>query len=552
MSDRLRIALATFNPIVGDLDHNFSEIARLREEARAGGADLVVTCELSATGYPLDDLVLRPAFQDAVRDRVAAFAAGVKGDGGPAVILGAPWREGDTLHNAAILIDDGRIAPRLKQRLPDYGVFDESRVFAPGGPVAPVDCRGARLGLMTCEDMWYADTSRELAAAGAEILIAPHASPWRENVLALRERHAAARARENGLPLMLVNLLGGQDELVFEGDAFALDREGALRARGARWSGGVLYTDWTRGEGGWTCAPGESGAAEDKMADAYAALVCGLRDYVEKNGFSGVVLGLSGGIDSALVAALAVDAIGAARVTCLMMPSKYTSAESLEDAADCARRLGVRLETISIETAVAAFEGMLAPHFAGSPADATEENIQSRIRGLTLMAWSNKFGPMVLATGNKSEYATGYATLYGDMCGGYAPLKDAYKTMVFALSEWRNANKPDIARGPAGAVMPERIIAKPPSAELKPDQRDEDTLPPYDALDAILSRLIEEEASLAEIVGEGYDHALVARVAQMLKRAEYKRFQAAPGPKITARAFGRDRRYPLTNGFTEK
>lgn len=548
MSDALTIALAQINPVVGDVAGNIRLIRDARAKAAEAGADLVVFCELCVCGYPPEDLVLKGAFLDACESAVNALAAETAQ--GPAVLIGAPWRVADKLHNAALLLDHGRIAAtRLKHHLPNYGVFDEARVFAAGPMPGPLSFRGVRLGVMICEDMWFADVAETLGESGAEILVVPNGSPYEVDKSGIRQDHARSRVAETGLPLIYVNQVGGQDELVFDGASFVIGGNGEVQASMAPWATDMIITRWTREPSGWRCE-GPQAAAASRLEGMYQAMVVGLRDYVVKNGFPGVVLGLSGGIDSAICAAVAVDALGADRVWCVMMPSPYTSTESLEDAAEIARLLGVRLDTVNIGPAMATYDSMLAPIFAGCTPDITEENLQSRARGMTLMAISNKFGPMVLSTGNKSEMSCGYATLYGDMCGGYAVLKDVYKTTVFALSSWRNQYHPAGGRGPAGLVMPERVITKPPSAELKPDQTDQDTLPPYDMLDGILECLIEGEMSLTDTCAEGFDEAIVRRVWRMLDRAEYKRRQAPPGVKVSSRAFGRERRYPITNAFT--
>ncbi|MDA8229887.1 MAG: NAD+ synthase [Magnetospirillum sp.] len=548
-SDALAIALAQIDPAVGDVVGNVARIREARAKAARDGAHLVVFPELTVSGYPPEDLVLKAAFLDIVEAAVQDLAADTA-DGGPALLLGAPWRADGETCNAALLLDHGRVAAtRLKHHLPNYGVFDEVRVFAPGPAPGPVAFRGVRLGVMVCEDMWYADVAETLAGAGAEMLVVLNGSPFEVDKPGVRRDHARARVAGTGLPLLYVNQVGGQDELVFDGASFALGADGGALVGLPSWRAEVATTRWRRGDEGWTTR-GPTAPEPAPHEATYQALMLGLRDYVTKNGFPGVVLGLSGGIDSALCAALAVDALGRDKVWCVMMPSPYTSAESLEDAASVAALLGCRLDTVGIEPAMDAFQSMLAPVFAGRAPDITEENLQSRARGMTLMALSNKFGPMVLSTGNKSEMSCGYATLYGDMCGGFAALKDVYKTEVFALSRWRNAHRPDGALGPAGPVMPERVITKPPSAELKPNQTDQDTLPPYDTLDGILECLIEGELSVAATVARGYDEAVVRRVWRMLDRAEYKRRQAPPGVKITSRSFGRDRRYPITNGFT--
>jgi NAD+ synthase len=549
MSDALSIALAQINPVVGDIAGNVRRIRDARAKAARDGAQLVVFPELTVSGYPPEDLVLKGAFLDALEDAVHELAKDTADDG-PALLVGAPWRVDGRLHNAVLMLDHGAVtATRLKHHLPNYGVFDEARVFVPGPVPGPIQFRGVRLGVMVCEDMWFADVAETLGECGAEILVVPNGSPFELDKTGVRLNRARDRVAETGLPLLYVNQLGGQDELVFDGASFALDAKGTLLLRLPAWQGQVVTTTWVKGKHGWTTA---GAVAEEpcREENIYQAMMLGLRDYVTKNGFPGVVLGLSGGIDSALAAAVAADALGRDKVWCVMMPSPYTSQESLDDAAGVAKLLGCRLDTINIGPAMAAFDTMLAPVFAGKQPDITEENLQSRSRGLTLMGISNKFGPMVLSTGNKSEMSTGYATLYGDMCGGYAVLKDVYKTAVFAVCRWRNLWRPHGGLGPDGAVMPERVITKPPSAELKPDQKDQDTLPPYDVLDGILHCLIEGEMSVDETAAKGYDDATVRRVWRMLDRAEYKRRQAPPGVKITARSFGRDRRYPITNGFT--
>jgi len=549
MTQDLAIALAQTNPKVGDIAGNLVKIRAARSQARGLGADLVVFSELNVCGYPPEDLVLKPAFQAACRMAVEALARETA-DGGPAILVGSPWVEDGKLYNAALLLADGEIlGRRFKRDLPNYGVFDEKRLFAAGLPQGPISFRNVRLGVMVCEDMWTPETTETLAESGAELLLVPNGSPYEYEKHDQRIQLAGARTVESSLPIIYVNQVGAQDELVFDGATFTLDADATLKAQLPAWREAVSLTRWKRGNNGWRSAEGEIATPIFGLAGIYQAMVLGLRDYVEKNGFPGVVLGLSGGIDSAISAAVAVDALGAARVRAVMMPSPYTSKDSLEDAAACAAALGIRLDTISIEPAMRAFAEMLKPAFEGRPADTTEENIQSRARGVTLMALSNKLGHMVLSTGNKSEMSVGYATLYGDMCGGYSVLKDVYKTTVFALSRWRNGHRPDGGSGPAGRVIPERIITKAPTAELKPNQTDQDSLPPYEVLDAILKGLVEGELPVEQIVAKGYDEAIVRRVWRMLDLAEYKRRQAPPGVKITNRAFGRDRRYPITNGF---
>lgn len=550
MTDRLTIALAQINPTVGAVAGNAERIRAARSEAAALGADLMVCSELVVSGYPPEDLVLKPFFMEHVERTVRELAA-LTADGGPAMLLGTPWRGGGRTWNAAVLLDGGSIsAVRFKHDLPNYGVFDEKRVFAAGPLPDSVSFRGVKIGVLICEDMWTPEVAASLAGQGAELLIVPNGSPFEADKLSRRLELARERVRETRLPLVYVNQVCGQDELIFDGGSFALDADGALKAQAPLFAEALTLTRWERGADRiWTCRDGDIVEPPDGAEAIYRALMLGLRDYVNKNRFPGVILGMSGGIDSALSAAVAVDALGADRVHCVMMPSPYTSRDSLEDAAEAAGLLGCRIDTIPIIPAMGAYDRMLAPAFAGRTQDITEENLQSRARGMTLMALSNKFGAMVLSTGNKSELSVGYATLYGDMCGGYSVLKDVYKTTVYALSRWRNDNQPDGGRGPGGRVIPERIITKAPTAELKPNQTDQDTLPPYDELDDILECLVELDLGIPAIVARGHKPETVNKVWRMLHIAEYKRRQACPGVKITRRIFGRDRRYPITNGF---
>jgi NAD+ synthase len=547
MTDRLTIALAQLNASVGDVAGNADAILQAR--AAAGGGDLLVTPELSIVGYPPEDLVLKPALVAAARAQVERLAA-VTADGGIALLVGAPWAEDGKLYNAMLLLDGGRIAGvTRKHELPNYGTFDEKRLFAAGPLPGPLAFRGVRIGVPICEDIWFPDVCECLSETGAELLLSPNGSPFEVTKGDRRLSVAVARVGETGLPMAFLNRVGGQDELVFDGASFVLNADRSFAHRLPDWDEAIRITQWQRGPGGWACAPGAICAPDEDPADIYHAMLVGLRDYVNRNRFPGVVLGLSGGIDSALSAAVAVDALGADRVWCVMLPSPYTSRDSLEDAAQCAAMLGCRLDTVRIEPAMQALDGMLAPLFAGRAPDLAEENIQSRLRAVTLMALSNKYGPMLLTTGNKSEMSVGYATIYGDMAGGYSVLKDLYKTTVFHVSEWRNANKPRLGIGPDGPVMPVRVITKPPTAELRENQRDDDSLPPYPVLDAILFGLVEQEQSAAELVAQGLDAATVARIERLLYVAEYKRRQAPPGVKIGGRNFGRDRRYPISNAF---
>ncbi len=548
MTDALTIAIAQLNQRVGDLAANGEAMLAARKAAT--GADLILFPELQLIGYPPEDLVLKPAFVERAAAELARLATATA-DGGPAMLVGTVLLQEGKLYNAVTLLDGGAIAAvRLKHELPNYGTFDEKRIFASGPLPEPVDFRGVRLGLPICEDGWLPAVSAHLKQQGAEILISVNGSPYEIDKDDRRlEQVFASRVAETGLPLIFLNRIGGQDELVFDGCSFVLDAGGNAVHRLPDWEEELRLTHWTRGSGGWTCSPGALAEWEDHPADIYSAMVLALRDYVERNRFPGVVLGLSGGIDSAICAAIAADALGPERVWCVMLPSRFTGQLSLDLARDCAAMIGCKLDTIPIAPAVDAFDAMLSGSFADRDVDITEENVQSRIRGVTLMALSNKFGHMLLTTGNKSEMSVGYATIYGDMAGGYNPLKDAYKMTVFAISRWRNRHKPRIGRGPDGPVMPEAIITRPPSAELRPDQKDSDSLPEYPVLDDILLGLVEQELSVDEVVARGHDRAVVQRIERLLYIAEYKRRQAPPGVKLGTRNFGRDRRYPITNAF---
>ena len=546
----MKIALAQIGTHLGDVTANVARIRRARADAAAMGADLVVTPEFSVGGYPPEDLVRKPAFVELCEAAIEDLARDTA-DGGPGLIVGGPWRDGDKLYNAAYVLENGHVlARRAKHELPNYGVFDEKRVFDAGPSPGPVAFRGVRLGLMVCEDFWLPAVSETLAESGAELLLSINGSPFEDGKQVRRVALGVSRVVETGLPFVFLGQVCGQDELVFDGASFVLNPDRTLAVQMPYFDEAVTLTEWTRDGERMVCTAQTLPSEPDRLELIYRCMTLGLRDYVDKNRFPGVLLGLSGGIDSALSAAVAVDALGAGRVRAVMLPSPYTGRDSLEDAAACAGLLGIRYDTIPITPAMDAFNESLAPMFQGTQADITEENIQSRTRGLLLMAMSNKLGAMVLTTGNKSEMSVGYATLYGDMCGGYSVLKDVYKTTVFALCRWRNDHVAAGALGPHGPVMPERVISKPPSAELKLDQTDQDTLPPYEDLDAILQGLVEGEQSVDAMVGRGFDRPTVLRVWRMLDRAEYKRRQAPPGVKITPRAFGRDRRYPITNGFT--
>jgi NAD+ synthase len=551
MTDRFRIALAQLNPLMGDIAGNLRKARAARAEAAKAGADLILFSELFIVGYPPEDLVLKPALQEDAREAIEKLAADTA-DGGPAVLIGAPWVEEGKLYNACLYLDGGKVAGKtFKVDLPNYGVFDEKRVFVPGPLPGPFNIRGVRIGVPVCEDMWTPDVVECLSETGGEFLLVPNGSPFEAGKEGVRLGLIKSRVKESGLPLVYLNQVGGQDEVVFDGASLVCNADGTLAHALPAWEETIAITEWTRSEKGWVCALGECAKEQDRETSIYHAMVLGLRDYVNKNRFPGVVLGLSGGIDSALSAAVAVDALGADRVRCVMLPSRYTSRDSLDDAEECAKMLGCKYESVGIEGAVEALNGALKDAFTGKNADTTEENIQSRIRGVILMAISNKFGPMVLTTGNKSEMSVGYATLYGDMCGGYNVLKDVYKTEVFRLAHWRNAHHPRGALGPKGRVIPERIITKPPSAELRENQKDQDSLPPYDILDGILECLVENEMTFEATCAKGYHPATVKRVEQLLYVSEYKRRQAPPGVKITRKNFGRDRRYPITNAFRD-
>jgi NAD+ synthase len=548
MTDSLKIAICQLNQRVGDLKGNAD--AMLEWRAKAGHVDLVLFPEQQLIGYPAEDLVLKPVFAAAAAKELERLTAATA-DGGPAMLVGSILREGDALYNIVALLDGGKVvAVRKKHELPNYGTFDEKRIFTSGPLPEPVEFRGVKLGLPICEDGWLPKVSKHLAEQGAEILISVNGSPYEIDKDDRRlEQVFAARVAETGLPLLFLNRVGGQDELVFDGSSFVLNAGGKAAHRLPDWEEHLRITHWTRGDNGWSCVPGELAVWEDHPADIYSAMVLALRDYVERNRFPGVVLGLSGGIDSAICAAIAADALGPERVWCVMLPSRFTGQFSLDLASECATMIGCKLDTIPISSAVDAFDEMLSGSFADREVDITEENVQSRIRGVTLMALSNKFGHMLLTTGNKSEMSVGYATIYGDMAGGYNPLKDAYKMTVFAISRWRNANRCRIGLGPDRPVIPEAIITRPPSAELRPDQKDSDSLPEYPVLDDILLGLVEQELSVDEVTARGHPREVVERIERLLYIAEYKRRQAPPGVKLGSRNFGRDRRYPITNAF---
>ncbi|MFN3547602.1 MAG: NAD+ synthase [Mesorhizobium sp.] len=551
--DTLRIAVAQLNPVMGDIAGNLARARAARADAARHGAELVLFTELFISGYPPEDLVLRASFVEACEAAVAALVADTA-DGGPGLVVGTPLRRATGLHNSVVVADAGRVlAERYKLDLPNYGEFDEKRVFQPAPEIqGPVSFRGVRLGLPVCEDIWgELGICETLAEAGAEILLVPNGSPYYRGKVDVRHQVVIRQVIESGLPIVYANQLGGQDELVFDGASFAIQADKSLAFQMSQFEEAVSVSTWKRGGEGWRCAQGPlSRIPETEEAD-YRACMLGLRDYVNKNGFRDVVLGLSGGIDSALCAALAVDALGEERLHAVMLPYRYTSKESIADAEACARALGCRYDVIPIAKPVEGFMAALGPLFQGTTAGITEENLQSRARGTLLMALSNKFGSMVVTTGNKSEMSVGYATLYGDMNGGFNPIKDLYKMQVYKLSAWRNGTVPPGALGPSGEVIPQSIIDKAPSAELRENQTDQDSLPPYPVLDDILECLVENEMSVDAIVARGHDAATVTRMEHLLYVAEYKRRQAAPGVKITRKNFGRDRRYPITNRYRE-
>ena len=548
MKNNLKIALAQLNPIVGDVKGNIIKLIDIRNNLK-DEVDIIVVPELYVTGYPIDDLVLRNDFLELVENEINILAK-ITNDGKAAIVLGAPRKEKNSIRNSVFVLDEGKIISfRDKHNLPNSGVFDEQRIFSPGALSGPVKIRNVLIGLPICEDIWTENVIECLCETGAEIILSINASPYSLKKHDQRMSVAVSRVIESKIPLIYLNRVGGQDELVFDGASFCLSHEGELNVQLKDFQEEILEIDLTKLNNNWICK-GKINSISSNLEALYKSLVVSVRDYVRNNGFPGVVLGMSGGIDSALVAAIATDALGHQRVRAVMMPSPYTSQESLEDAKLASSNLGVDYSYLDIKNGMDVIDNILLG-FEGDKVEPgiTEENIQSRLRGLLLMAISNKYGSMVLATGNKSEYAVGYATLYGDMCGGFAVIKDVWKTDVFRLCEWRNSNKSSEFLGPNGTVIPERIISKPPSAELREDQKDTDSLPEYDILDTILRKLVEDNLSLEKIVKEGFDVKDVKKITMLLSKSEYKRFQSAPGPKVTEKAFGRDRRYPLTSGF---
>ncbi|XDA98435.1 NAD+ synthase [Sulfitobacter sp. LCG007] len=551
MADRFRITLGQLNPTVGDLAGNAALARKAWEAGREAGADLVALPEMFITGYQIQDLVMRRAFQLDVARHIETLARDCAD--GPALAIGSPWVEGTKLYNAYLILKQGRIAHQvLKHHLPNEDVFDEVRIYDAGPLGGPYTVGDTRIGSPICEDAWYDDVAETLAETGAEFLLVPNGSPYHRDKYDVRLNHMVARVVETGLPLIYLNMVGGQDDQVFDGASFGLNPGGRLAVRLPGFDECIEHVDLERTDAGWRIVDGAKAPQGDAWEQDYRVMVQATRDYFGKSGFSKALLGLSGGVDSALVAAIASDALGPENVRCVMLPSEYTSEHSLEDADAVAKALGCRYDHVPISKGRAAITETLAPLFEGTTPDLTEENIQSRLRGLLLMALSNKFGEMLLTTGNKSEVAVGYATIYGDMAGGYNPIKDLYKTRVFETCRWRNANHRDWMKGPGGVVIPDRVISKPPSAELRDDQKDSDSLPDYPELDAMLEILVDRAGSVADCVAAGFDREVAERVEHLVYISEYKRFQSAPGPRLTRGAFWLDRRYPIVNRWRDR
>ncbi len=551
MPNRFRATLAQLNPTVGDLKGNASQIREAWAEARAANSDFLAMPEMFIAGYQPQDLIMRPPFVREAMAEIEALACDCAD--GPPLGVGGPYLDGDILYNAYWILEGGAVKARvLKHCLPNETVFDEVRLYTPGPLQGPVSIGPLRIGFPVCEDAWHEIVPETLAESGAEILLVPNGSPYYRGKFDTRMAHMVSRTVETGLSLVYLNMVGAQDDQIFDGTSFVLNPGGALALQMPAFDEAIAHVDFVETDEGWRAEEGPKATFPDVWEQDYRAMVLSVRDYFRKTGFTKALLGLSGGIDSAIVATIAADALGPDNVRCVMLPSEYTSKHSLEDAAAVAHQLGCRLDEIPISGPRAAVTEALGPLFEGTEADVTEENIQSRLRGLLLMALSNKFGEMLLTTGNKSEVAVGYATIYGDMAGGYNPIKDLYKTRVFETCRWRNANHRHWMMGPAGEVIPTRVIDKPPSAELREDQKDEDSLPPYDVLDAILEGLIDREMSVAELVAEGFDKATVKRVERLIFISEYKRFQSAPGARLTKRSFWLDRRYPIVNRWRDQ
>ncbi len=550
--NQINIALVQENPIVGNIKHNYNLILGARNSRNIENADLIVFSELFLSGYPPEDLVLRHSFLDEIDTYLKMLVEETKKPG-PAILVGLPVRDKNQIFNSVVLIDNGKIISlQHKCHLPNYDVFDEERIFNKGNLPGPINFRGLKIGVAICEDIWHEDVVECLAETGAELLIVLNGSPYNREKQDLRTNVAMQRVVESGLGLIYVNQIGGQDELVFDGGSFVINPDYSMPVKLPNFVSNIQSTLWTKDNDKWLCKTIVHQTDTEELEDIYSACVIGLRDYVQKNKFKEVLIGLSGGIDSAIVSCIAVDALGSENVQCVMLPSKYTSKESLADAIECAQNLGINPDEISIEKMVDAAEDQLNPFFEGTNKDITEENIQSRIRAVLLMALSNKFNKLLLTTGNKSEMAVGYATLYGDMSGAFNPIKDVYKTEVYKIAEMRNNNKPEFCLGPNHEVIPKNIITKVPTAELRDNQTDQDSLPEYDVLDDILYKLIEEEISVKDIIKSGHDKQWVTKIQNLLYISEYKRRQAPPGVKISSKNFGKDRRYPITNNFRDK
>jgi NAD+ synthase len=550
--NQINIALVQENPIVGNIKHNYNLILGARNSRNIENADLIVFSELFLSGYPPEDLVLRHSFLDEIDTYLKMLVEETKKPG-PAILVGLPVRDKNQIFNSVVLIDNGKIISlQHKCHLPNYDVFDEERIFNKGNLPGPINFRGLKIGVAICEDIWHEDVVECLAETGAELLIVLNGSPYNREKQDLRTNVAMQRVVESGLGLIYVNQIGGQDELVFDGGSFVINPDYSMPVKLPNFVSNIQSTLWTKDNDKWLCKTIVHQTDTEELEDIYSACVIGLRDYVQKNKFKEVLIGLSGGIDSAIVSCIAVDALGSENVQCVMLPSKYTSKESLADAIECAQNLGINPDEISIEKMVDAAEDQLNPFFEGTNKDITEENIQSRIRAVLLMALSNKFNKLLLTTGNKSEMAVGYATLYGDMSGAFNPIKDVYKTEVYKIAEMRNNNKPEFCLGPNHEVIPKNIITKAPTAELRDNQTDQDSLPEYDVLDDILYKLIEEEISVKDIIKSGHDKQWVTKIQNLLYISEYKRRQAPPGVKISSKNFGKDRRYPITNNFRDK
>ena len=550
--NQINIALVQENPIVGNVEHNYNLILKARNDTNSENTDLIVFSELFMSGYPPEDLVLRYSFLDEIDTYLKLLVEETKKPG-PAILVGLPVRDKNQIFNSVVLIDNGEIISiQHKCHLPNYDVFDEERIFNKGNLPGPINFRGLKIGVAICEDIWHEDVVECLAETGAELLIVLNGSPYNREKQDLRTNVAMQRVVESGLGLIYVNQIGGQDELVFDGGSFIINPDYSMPVKLPNFVSNIQNTLWTKDNDKWLCKTVVQQTDTEELEDIYSACVIGLRDYVQKNKFKEVLIGLSGGIDSAIVSCIAVDALGSENVQCVMLPSKYTSKESLADAIECAQNLGINPDEISIEKMVDAAEDQLNPFFEGTNKDITEENIQSRIRAVLLMALSNKFNKLLLTTGNKSEMAVGYATLYGDMSGAFNPIKDIYKTEVYKIAEMRNNTKPEFCLGPNHEVIPKNIITKAPTAELRDNQTDQDSLPEYDVLDDILYKLIEEEISVKDIIKSGHDKQWVTKIQNLLYISEYKRRQAPPGVKISSKNFGKDRRYPITNNFRDK